>query len=188
MVFLILPTSWTMRVLTMIKWMSCVARQRSLENVNNKSSLIFLNFIYFQEKSSGEFLHFLGNNTAPLLLGHHYLESIEIAQSSSLLLGAQLLCPRRGIPLVLNICLLPCCGKRLLSCIQWNLYGVISKGNTAKRNYLPWNSSKIGRPIDEAFIRVNNVNDGGELSLIRTVVNKDYTSNFNISLENLLRN
>jgi hypothetical protein len=65
---------------------------------------------------------------------------------------------------------------------------VISKGNTAKRNYLPWNSSKIGRPIDEAFIRVNNVNDGGELSLIRTVVNKDYTSNFNISLENLLRN
>jgi hypothetical protein len=131
----------------------------------------------------GKFGHFLGNNGALLLLGNHDLESIKIVQTSTLLSRRQFLGPGTRFPSGQSITRLPRGCESLLPCTALDLDGQVGHGNTSERNHLAAHTRDGFRTVNQTPVLVDNVNDGCQLALFRTIVDQDHAANFHVSLE-----
>lgn len=128
-----------------------------------------------------KFSHFLGDNGGLLLLGNHDLESIKVAQARLGLSAGQLLGPGTLLPGSQSISFFPGLGDGLLSSISLDLDSQVSQGDACKGDDLSQDAS--GGSLNEASVLIDNVNDGRQLALFRTVVNEDHTANFHVTLE-----
>jgi len=128
-----------------------------------------------------ELLHFLRDNGRLLFARDHDLESVEVRQIGALLLGRKLLGPGGGLPLGGDVLLGPGGLEGLGTGVALNLDREISQGDALVGNDLTGNTG-LGA-IDEALVLVDDVDDGGELAAVGTVVNQDHPADLNKASE-----
>ena len=118
-----------------------------------------------------------------MLPGDHDLEPIKVGEVGPLLLGGELLGPAGVLPLGLDLGLGPGLLEGLGAGVPGDLDFEVGEGDAAVGDDLAADAGDVLRSVDEALVLVDDVDDGGELAGLGSVVDEDYASNFDVSGE-----
>jgi len=126
-------------------------------------------------------LHVLLDLLGNLFAGEHKLESLEVGQGGLGLLGGDLLSPGRGFPLLDGVGAAEGSLEGLFLGTTSELGGETGQADPLQGDHLSLHAG--GRAIDHDLVQGDHVDDGGDLSLERSISDEDETSGFDEALE-----
>ena len=118
-----------------------------------------------------------------MLASDHNLESVEIVEGGPLLLGGKLLGPAGRLPLGLDLGVGPGLLDGLGAGVAGDLDGEVGEGDAAVGDDLAADAGDVFGSVDEALVLVDDVDDGGKLAGLGSVVDEDNASNLDVSGE-----